>query len=538
LSAGSYSWTVRDANGCEVSGSETVNQPTALVASDSHVDVLCNGDANGSVTITFSGGTAPYQVSFNGGAFAPETSPKVYNGLSAGSYSWTVRDANGCEVSGSETVTEPTVLVASDSHVDILCNGDSTGSVTITFSGGTAPYQVSFNGGAFASATSPSVYSNLSAGSYNWTVRDANGCEVSGSETIAQPEALLATNVSVEDDNCEDDVCNGSLTVTVTGGTAPYTYQWNDGYGSGTSADGVIAINNICTGYYLVNISDANGCRISDYNGFVDCRPGDCGPHKTFTQGGWGAVPNGNNAGVYLHANFSSAFPSGLTIGCESNTLTFTSAQQITDYLPDGSTPSALPETTVLSAQLVAASLNIGFDSYDANFAGSDVELADMIFNVPGFEGLSAGEVLAIANDVIGGCSNEYSYSDLTAILTILNENFDNGTVDNGNLDCPSSSASNRNLILSNNEVAEMSVSVYPNPAIESTTIAINNAKAGSYAVEVYSLTGDLVMIQQHQLTEGNQIVSLDVTSLASQLYIVSVKGGNHSFTQKLQVSK
>ncbi|MFN5295153.1 MAG: SprB repeat-containing protein, partial [Flavobacteriales bacterium] len=194
LTAGTYNWVVRDANGCTISGSETVNQPTALVANDSHTDVSCFGGSNGSVTITYSGGTAPYQVSFNGGAFASATSPKVYSNLSAGSYSWTVRDANGCEASGSETVNQPTALVASDSHTNVLCYGGSTGSVTITFSGGTTPYQVSFSGGAFASATSPKVYSSLSPGSYSWTVRDANGCEVSGSETVTEPTVLVASD--------------------------------------------------------------------------------------------------------------------------------------------------------------------------------------------------------------------------------------------------------------------------------------------------------------------------------------------------------
>src|SRR5204862_8181889 len=106
-------------------GSETVGQPTALVATDGHTNVSCNGGSNGSVTITFSGGTAPYQVNFNGGGFATQTSPAVYNNLAAATYTWVVRDANGCTQTGSETVGQPAALVATDAHNNVSCNGGS-----------------------------------------------------------------------------------------------------------------------------------------------------------------------------------------------------------------------------------------------------------------------------------------------------------------------------------------------------------------------------------------------------------------------------
>ncbi|MFM7311457.1 MAG: hypothetical protein ACKOZY_12685, partial [Flavobacteriales bacterium] len=162
----------------------------------------------------------------------------------------------------------------------------------------------------------------------------------------------------------------------------------------------------------------------------------DCGIHKTFTQGGWGATPNGDNPGVYLHANFSSAYPTGVIIGCGSNTLVFETAQEITDFLPSGGTPSALPNYSVLTGQLLAATLNVGFDAFDANFASSSIALADMEFVSGTFQGMTVQQVLAIANDVIGGCSSAYSTSSVNNALTIINENFDNGNQDNGNLDC------------------------------------------------------------------------------------------------------
>ncbi|MFM7309237.1 MAG: hypothetical protein ACKOZY_01400, partial [Flavobacteriales bacterium] len=164
----------------------------------------------------------------------------------------------------------------------------------------------------------------------------------------------------------------------------------------------------------------------------------DCGQHKTFTQGGWGASPSGNNPGVYLHANFDEAYPTGVMIGCGSNTLVFETAQEVTDFLPSGGTPSALPNYSVLTGQLLAATLNVGFDAYDANFAGSSIALGDMEFVSGTFQGMTVNAVLAIANDVIGGCSTAYSASTVNNALTLINENFDNGNQDNGNLDCGS----------------------------------------------------------------------------------------------------
>jgi hypothetical protein len=160
--------------------------------------------------------------------------------------------------------------------------------------------------------------------------------------------------------------------------------------------------------------------------------------YRTYTQGGWGAPANGNNPGVYRNANFASAFPQGLVIGCQSgNTLTLTSAQAVQDFLPSGSTPSALPGDltnpgnaydNVFAGQLVALTLSLGFDAYDPNFAGSTGYLGDQIIGSGTFEGMTISQVVAIANQVIGGCSNQYSFSSLNEVLSDINENFAGGS--------------------------------------------------------------------------------------------------------------
>lgn len=171
----------------------------------------------------------------------------------------------------------------------------------------------------------------------------------------------------------------------------------------------------------------------------------DCTGFRTQTPGGWGSSASGNNPGTYRDANFAAAFPNGLTIGC-TNTFTFTSSQAIEDFLPAGGQPSILPLGSAinpvdygnsLASHLVAAMLSLGFDSYDASFSSNDFAMANLIFNQGIFNGMTIGEVVAIANEVIGGCSNEYSPSQLTSGLTLFNENYVDGLIDNGAFSCP-----------------------------------------------------------------------------------------------------
>ncbi len=173
-----------------------------------------------------------------------------------------------------------------------------------------------------------------------------------------------------------------------------------------------------------------------------DCNSG----FKTFTNGGWGTQCNGGNAGCYRDANFAAAFPNGLTIGCGNNTLSLTSSLAVQAFLPSGSTPRALDAgnmvnpggsySNVLAAQLVAVSLAVGFDAYDANFATNPDNFSNLIIANGTFSGMTVGTFLQLANQTIGGCSTGYSLLDFNATATAINENYDNGTANNGYLIC------------------------------------------------------------------------------------------------------
>ncbi len=190
---------------------------------------------------------------------------------------------------------------------------------------------------------------------------------------------------------------------------------------------------------------------------FIFCIPsysqtgGPCGNNicKGFTtigQGGWGAVPNGGNEGALLHNHFSTIYPNGVTIGCSSGfTLHFTSAQAITDFLPQSGVPVALSTSnvnptgvySVFAGQVMTARLNVDFDAYNLPGFKTNMgtSISSLTFNNGIFTGKTVQFVLDEANKVLGGCTSTYSITQLNDALDVINENYENGQ-NNGNLNC------------------------------------------------------------------------------------------------------
>jgi len=245
LTAGTYTGTITDYNGCElVAGPITVTEPTAItVTPDLVTNVSCFGLTNGKIEITVAGGTSPYSFAWSNGG----TSEDLSN-IGAGSYSGTITDANGCElVAGPVVVTEPTALsLVVDNSTNVSCNGGSNGAIAISVSGGTPAYSYVWSNGS----TSEDL-TGLSAGSFSGTITDANGCTISGGPVvITEPTALTA---AVSTTNEFQGGAAGTSTLTVGGGTAPYTYLWSN---AATTQN----LSGLVAGTYTVTVTDANGC--------------------------------------------------------------------------------------------------------------------------------------------------------------------------------------------------------------------------------------------------------------------------------------
>jgi hypothetical protein len=257
FSTGSYTFTVKDSKGCTETFTASITEPlAALSASNTKVDVKCFGASTGSVDASVSGGTAPYTYSWSNGSSVVSTSQDLSN-VAAGTYTLTVTDANGCTTTTEAVVDEPdAALSASNTKVDVKCFGESTGSVDASVSGGTAPYTYSWSNGS----TSQDL-SGLAAGTYTLTVTDANGCTTTTEAVVDEPDAALSASNTKVDVKCFGE-SNGSVDLTVTGGTSPYTYLWSNGV---TSQD----LSGLAKGTYSVTVTDANGCTTTS-NAIVD----------------------------------------------------------------------------------------------------------------------------------------------------------------------------------------------------------------------------------------------------------------------------
>ncbi|MEW5845412.1 MAG: gliding motility-associated C-terminal domain-containing protein [Bacteroidota bacterium] len=250
LSAGTYTVEINDANSCGpiVAGPFTIVEPTQLTFTYTTVDLICNGDGNGQISVNASGGTPPYEYSYDGGNTFEASSIK--NGLSGGIYNVVVRDANLCTTSQNVTINEPAPIILNVSSTNITCNGLSDGQINVSVTGGVAPLQYRINGGAWQGT---GLFIGLSANNYLVEVMDNNGCMASSSTTISEPPAITIDNISTVNPTCSS---FGSITVVASGGTGTLTYTLNPGAISNTTG----VFNGLGAGTYTVDVTDANGC--------------------------------------------------------------------------------------------------------------------------------------------------------------------------------------------------------------------------------------------------------------------------------------
>ncbi|MBS1636621.1 MAG: hypothetical protein JST26_11950, partial [Bacteroidetes bacterium] len=247
LAAGSHTMTVKDANGCTLSVPFTVGNngsPSANVSATSNI--TCNGGSNGSFTVSASGGSGGYTYSITPGGTSNGTG--IFTGLTAQAYTVTVKDAANCFTTTTTSLTQPSAVALSLTPLNVSCNAGTNGTITASGSGGTGPYQYSLNGGGYQVST---TFTGLSAGVYNITVKDNNGCTLSQTTTVNQPTPI---NVAVTTGSANCTASNGTATAIPSGGTSPYTYSWTSGGGSAATSNG------LPTGTYTVTVTDNNGC--------------------------------------------------------------------------------------------------------------------------------------------------------------------------------------------------------------------------------------------------------------------------------------
>ncbi len=254
LCAGSYNLVVEDANGCQVTGVQNVSEPTQVTISYTAVDNTCNqanAACDGSITITGAGGTGAYQYSMdNGVTYQAGT---TFTGICAGTYDIVVSDANGCQAAMTATVNEPIVLNFTFTTTLATC-GMSNGSMTLTGAGGTGIYEYSMDGGTTYQASG--LFSGLAAGAYNSCVRDANGCVFCQIVNVNNDPAQTIDNIVIVDNTCFGS-CDGSVTVTTSGGTGTIEYSLDGGPYQASNV-----FTGVCAGTHNIMTQDDNACLV------------------------------------------------------------------------------------------------------------------------------------------------------------------------------------------------------------------------------------------------------------------------------------
>lgn len=251
LSAGMYEVTVSNGMGCEDIASIEVIEPEALQLSASITsdyngfDVSCPNSEDGEASGTVSGGVLPYNYDWSNGV----TDAMVQN-LAAGMATVTVTDANGCQQVATLDLTAPPALEITASVEPALCHGTATGNIFTEVTGSAAPYTYVWQDG-----NTDENRTNITAGNWQLTVTDDNGCPAFLEVEVDEPEAF-GIQFEVEEINCFNGE-NGQISINVVGGALPYQYLWNSG-------EMVASISNLNTGNYVVTITDSNGCSSTD----------------------------------------------------------------------------------------------------------------------------------------------------------------------------------------------------------------------------------------------------------------------------------
>lgn len=250
IGANTYTLQVTDSKGCTTQLSQVINQPSERLKSSPVLQhINCFGDATGQIDPVISGGTGAYSYAWSNGATSP-----VLSNVTAGNYSLTVTDGNGCSDIFSYELTQPlTGLSIALTGTDVLCFGENTGAVDSEVSGGSGGYIYLWNN----SAITPNIQ-NLLAGPYDVTVTDAKGCTISDNIIIDQPLTPLSLTSTVIDVDCYGNN-SGSIDVTTSGGTTPYYFAWSNS-GTVVMVDTTEDVTSQFADDYEIIVTDAHGC--------------------------------------------------------------------------------------------------------------------------------------------------------------------------------------------------------------------------------------------------------------------------------------
>ena len=465
LAAGQYTVTVTDTNGCSNYGPVTITEPTEIIVISSTTNETCFGDADGTASVSVSGGTPGYTYLWSDG----QTNATA-NNLIAGDYTVTVMDANDCPSTTTLTVelTNPQIVITGTS-TSVSCFGGNDGSATVTVNTGNGPFSYSWSNGG-NSATNL----NLIAGDYTVTVTGANGCTSVTTVSVSEPPALIVTTTTTTNVLCNGG-SDGSITVSSTGGTGSTTYSWSNGETTET-------ISNLSAGTYTVTATDNNGCTATTSATITEpnqLAASGSGTDVTISGGNDGTAtvtPSGGTPG-YTYS-WSDGQTTATAINLSAGTYTVT----VTDS--NGCTTTTIviinePLTLTITSTSSACGLNEGTATVTASGG------------TPGYTYLwSDGQTSATATGLAGGSytvtvTDSNGLTSTTSVTVASSNSSIIATTSHSNETCVGSSDGHV-AVSTSGGVGQMTFE-WSNGA---TTDIVNNLSAGTYTVTVTDQNG------------------------------------------------
>jgi len=496
LSAGNYIVTISDANGCSDTASIGLTDPGAPTINIVSSPANCTAN-DGTVSAFPSGGTPPYLYVWNDPG---SQQGAIATGLASGTYTVTVTDNNGCTSSASTTVgtvgTGPVLLLSSNS---VNCFGGSNGSAAVTATGGTGTYTYAWNTGATVA-----IVTGLSAGTYTVSVSDANGCQSDSSIVVTEPDQIV-TIYTVTEPDC--DSSNGAASLTSSGGTPPYTWQWDAAAGNQTST----IATGLAAGAYTVTVSDGAGCSeieavnvsnagaatVTTSGSNVSCFGGADGAIGTAISGG---------APPFTFSWSNGATTQNLT-GLQANTYTLT----LTDSL------SCLVVQSVVITDPKPVLVSTTFLNVSTPTACDGTATATATDGTPPYTYQWDDPASQVTSTAIGLCVGMYN-------VTVTDAN-NCSSIDSIYVDSSAMSIEHHSLSLS--------LQIFPNPNRGTFDIIVSGIE--EFDVEIRNLMGQLIYQNTDAQKDGLQ-QSIDLVGSASGVYFLTIRSEKGVRSKKLVI--
>lgn len=451
-------------------------------------NATCDGYCNGSATAAAAAGTSPYSYQWSN-----SQTGATATGLCAGSYSVTVTDAASQTASATVTITQPSALSGTISQTNVSCNGGANGTATVSAAGGTAPYTYLWSNSQ-TSATS----TGLTAGMYSVTVTDSKGCTKNSSATITQPGAIAIT-VSSTNASCGNN--NGSVSASASGGTGPLSYLWSSGATTQT-------ITGLLAGAYTITVTDNNSC-----TGISTANVSNTGAPATTISNQVNVSCNGGNNG-------------SATVSATGGATPYTYAWSTTPQ-----------QTTQTATGLAAGNYSVSVTDTSGVCPGivSLIITEPSVLTTPTISTPDSGNSSGTATVLSQGGTSPYIYAwspggQTTATITGLNPGNYSVTVTDAN-GCTSTGSvvvSTYIGISSQQSLINSQFSIYPNPAEKIFFVNANEAKTGSYEINVLNVTGQVLFTETFYHPGGKlnkEVIPHEIKEGLLFIQLISEKG-------------